>query len=112
MFLAIGGLVLRTDNLVPLSLTFSTIGTIIVILTVAHFINLGKTWAMHLGFVLGVISIVFNLFQPSHINAILHPVINVPFLVLVTSEIIGFFLLPAVYFVLYALEMKGRMGHN
>lgn len=110
IFLAIGGTILRTEDLVPLSLTFSTAGTIILILVVAHFVNLGKKLAMHLGVALGVISIVFNVSQPTHVNAILHPVLTIPFMVLVASEILGFFLLPALYFIFYALEMGRTRG--
>ncbi len=112
MFLAIGGLILRTENLVPVLLTFSTIGTIIIILVVAHFVNLGKAWAIHLGLILGIVSILFNLSQPSHINAILHPHMNYEFMVLVASEILGFFLLPAAYIIFYLVEFRKILGKN
>ena len=112
MFLAIGSLILRTENLVPVLLTFSTIGTIIIILVVAHFVNLGKAWAIHLGLILGIVSILFNLSQPSHINAILHPHMNSEFMVLVASEILGFFLLPAAYIIIYLVEFRKILGKN
>ena len=112
MFLAIGGLILRLEDLVPLLLTFSTIAVIVVILAIAHFINLEKNWAIHLGLVLGIFSILFNLFQPSHINAIIHPVMSAPFLLLVASEILGFFLLPAAYILIYTVRFREITGKN
>lgn len=112
MFLAIGGVILRTQNLVPLYLTFSTILTILVILAVAHFVNKGNRVAMHAGLVLGIISVLFNISQPSHTNAILHPTITAPFIVLVASEVLGFFVLPAVYFILYGVEMARSHRKN
>ncbi len=112
MFLAIGGLILRMEGLVPPILTFSTIAVIIVILAMAHFINLEKKWAIHLGLLLGIFSILFNLTQPSHINAIIHPVMSAPFLLLVASEILGFFLLPAVYILIYTVDFGKITGKN
>lgn len=109
MFLAIGGLTLRLQNLVPLVLTFSTIGVIVMVLVVAHFVYQGKSWAFHTGIILALVSILFNLSQPSHINAILHPELTVTFMGLVVSEILGFFLLPAAYIVIYAIGFKTIM---
>ncbi len=106
MFLAIGGLLLRMENLVPILLTFSTIGTIILILAVAHFVNLGKKWSIHAGLALGIISIIFNFSQPTHIDAILHPLMNAQFMVLVASEVLGFFLLPAAYIIIYISKYR------
>ena len=112
MFLAIGGLILRMENLVPVFLTFSTIGVVVAILAVAHFVNLGKHWAIHAGLILGFASIVFNLSQPSHTDAILHPVITAQFMALVVSEVLGFFLLPALYIIIYALKFRALLKND
>lgn len=112
VFLAMGGLILRTENLVPEILTYSTVGTIALILVIAYFINAGKPWATHVGLVLGIFSILFNLSQPSHTNAILHPVMTAPFLILVASEILGFFIFPAVFIIIYMVNFRKITGKN
>lgn len=112
LFLAIGGLILRMEDLVPPILTFSTIAAIVFILAIAHFINLEKKWAIHLGLLLGIFSILFNFSQPSHINAVFHPVMSAPFLLLVASEILGFFVLPAAYIIIYTINFRKITGKS
>lgn len=106
VFLAIGAMILRIDNLVPPVLTFSTFVVILAILTVAHFTwRENFIWAS-LGSMLAVVSIIFNSMQPQHISAILNPFTSASFTLLVVSDVAGFYLLPALYLLIYILRYR------
>lgn len=105
-FLVIGGTILRLEGLVPLTLTASTAAVVVLILVTAHFTWRGDFMWTTVGSVLAVVSIAFNASQPQHIQAVLNPFTSAPFLILVVSEIMGFFLLPAIYLILYAVNFK------
>lgn len=106
IFLAIGAIILRIEDLVPLSLTYSTFVAIVIILAVAYY-----TWkeifsAASTGVVLATVSILLNTFQPAHTSAILHPFGTVPYTILVMSDLAGFYLLPALYIILYLVRYR------
>lgn len=106
VFLATGAMILRFQDLVPLTLTYATFVVILLILTVAHFNWHENFSAALLGIVLAAVSIVFNLLQPAHTSAILHPFGTVIFEILVVSEVSGFFLLPAVYIIYFLARYR------
>lgn len=106
IFLALGGLILRLENLVPFTLTASTIAVILVIFLVAHFVCREKFLWTVAGLILALVSIIFNTTQPQHVDAILHPFVSVQFTVLVISDVMGFYILPAAYIALYAIYFR------
>lgn len=106
VFLAIGAVILRIENLVPVTLTYSTFLVILGILAVAHFTWRENFITASLGAVLAVFSIVFNTMQPAHISAILHPFTSLEITVLVFSDVIGFYLLPAAYLLVYLVRYR------
>lgn len=112
-FLVVGGLVLRLENLVPVSLTLSTAVTVAFILLVSHFVwRRSFPWIV-VGAVLGVASIVFNSLQTAHLDAILHPFSSIYMTVLVFSEIMGFYLLPAAYLAVFGMKFSSlRAGSS
>ena len=106
LFLALGALILRLENLVPSLLTISTIAVILLIFVVAHFVwKKSFTWAT-IGVILAAVSIVFNTLQPQHLDAIAHPFVSLSFTVLVASDILGFYILPISYLIVYLLRFK------
>ncbi len=106
VFLGIGALILRIENLVPPVLTFSTFVVILVILTVAHFTWHEKFLWASLGSILAVVSIIFNSLQPQHLSAILNPFTSASITALVVSDVMGFYLLPALYLLIYAFRYR------
>lgn len=97
VFLATGAIILRWQNLVPVTLTFTTFLVIIVILAVAHFTWKENFPAATFGVILAVVSIIFNSLQPQHIDAILHPFTSTQMTILVASDLAGFYALPVLY---------------
>lgn len=106
VFLAAGAVILRLENLVPPTLTFSTFVAIVVILAVAHFTWKENFIAASLGIALAAVSILLNTFQPAHISAIMHPFGSIPYTTLVISDIAGFYALPALYIIIYLARYR------
>lgn len=101
VFLALGAVILRVENLVPLPLTYTTSVVIVAILTVAFYTWKENFIAVTLGVILAIISIVFNTLQPAHISAILHPFGSITLTTLVITDVAGFYLFPALYVIVY-----------
>ncbi len=106
VFLGFGALILRLENLVPITLTFSTFVAIVVILAVAHYTWKENFISASVGILLAVISILTNTLQPAHLSAILHPFGTASHTLLVISDVAGFYLLPAFYIVLYLARYR------
>lgn len=106
VFLATGAIILRAENLVPITLTYSTFVAIVIILSVAHYTWKEKFSAASIGIALAALSILLNTLQPAHTSAILHPFGTVAYTVLVMSDLAGFYLLPALYIVLYLVRYR------
>lgn len=103
--IAVGGYILRVNRLVPLGLTVATYASVFVILVVAYFVLSGNKRAQLLGFILGFVAIAIST-NPAHISALMEFGSMVPLSEADTTMILGFYVLPVIYIVKYAISIR------
>jgi len=105
VIMVIGGYILRVNRLVPLWLTVATYASVVVILVVAYFVLTGNNRAQLLGFILGFVAIAIST-NPAHMSALMEFGSTVPLSEADITMILGFYVLPAIYIVKYAVSLR------
>lgn len=96
-FVAIGSYLLRVYSLVPVTLTYATIGSVILVLITSIFVHKGSRMAMNFGVILSVAAIISSLSSPAHLRAMTEILNGTIISVLDVLEILGFYLFPILY---------------
>jgi hypothetical protein len=89
---------------VPLGLTISTYVVILVLLVLTYLVERGNRIAEGIGALMGVLAIVSSSLSQAHLSALLQFGSDLHLSLLDVLMVLGFYVFPATYLVLYARE--------
>lgn len=97
VFVSVGAFLLNHYSLVPVTLTYATIGAILAVAINAFFVARGSRLALNIGILLSLAAIISSISAPAHLAAMEKIFDGGILSVLDVFEILGFYFFPILY---------------